>query len=254
MEKIEKKNRKFAEIQLINEENEQKILSLQDEKQSLSNELESRKIYLLKLKYKEDNLNLLNESNKRALNDKEEHILKLKNTINRYHKFNDKINPNNNFKNIINMKEFDERINNLKIELDNLITQRQKFLYSNSKLENQLLNINNNNLGNNNEEQLNNELNDIKIENDEKKLALEKKENQLKILKNEIDSLTMDIRNDNNNFDEIHKKQIKNLINENDDKNINDEIKLKSEINLKKNYQIEQAYKNYRKTKMERIK
>ncbi len=61
-EKIEKKNRKNAEIQIMNEENEQKILNLKDEKQNLLHELETQKIYLMKLKYKEDNLNLLNLS------------------------------------------------------------------------------------------------------------------------------------------------------------------------------------------------
>ena len=44
LEKIEQKNRKNAEIQIINEENEQKVMNLQDDKQSLLHELESQKI------------------------------------------------------------------------------------------------------------------------------------------------------------------------------------------------------------------
>jgi hypothetical protein len=112
LKKIEKRNRKYAEIQTANEENEQKLSNLEDEKNSLLHELESQKIILLKLKYKENNLNLLNESNKKVLNDKEEHILKLKNTINKYENKNKNKNDiistniNNN-----NIKAFDDNIN-----------------------------------------------------------------------------------------------------------------------------------------------
>lgn len=87
---IEKRNRKYAEIQTTNEENEQKLSNLEDEKNTLLHELESQKITLLKLKNKENNLNLLYKSNKKLLNDKEEHILKLKNTINQYQKYKNK--------------------------------------------------------------------------------------------------------------------------------------------------------------------
>ena len=65
--KIEKRNRKNAEIQILNEENEQKVINLQEEKISLQDELEKKKIMLLNLKYKEKNLNLLNESNKKDI-------------------------------------------------------------------------------------------------------------------------------------------------------------------------------------------
>ena len=47
---IEKRNRKYAEIQTTNEENEQKLSNLEDEKNILLHELESQKITLLKLK------------------------------------------------------------------------------------------------------------------------------------------------------------------------------------------------------------
>ena len=257
-QKIEKKNRKNAEIQITNEENEQKVLNLKDEKQNLLHELETQKIYLMKLKYKEDNLNLLNESNKKALNDKEEHILKLKNTINQYNKYKNKLQENRSFTND-NIQAYDEKINNLRIEINNLNSIKQKILVSNSNAQKQLLSLHPNNLDNNNEQQLNDQLNEIKIENTQKKISLKEKEKQLDLLKNEIDSFTLNIKN-NNQLDEIQKNKIKNLINvidnsENNDmneKNINEQIKLKSEINLQKNNQIEQLYDKYQKAKIEK--
>ena len=69
---------------------------------------------LLNLKYKEKNLNLLNESNKKALNDKEEHIIKLKNSINQYHKYNKNIYQNKMLNNINdNIMIYNDKINNL---------------------------------------------------------------------------------------------------------------------------------------------
>ena len=94
-QKIEQKNRKNAEIQILNEENEQKLISLEEEKNALTEELEKNKILLLKLKNKGENLNILNESNKKALLDNEDHIIKLKNTINQMKSY-----KNNNYNHI----------------------------------------------------------------------------------------------------------------------------------------------------------
>ena len=80
--KIEEDNRKKAEIQCMNEENEKKITLLTEEKNNLNNELEQLKIELLNLKNAENNLKLLNESNSKKKNDNIEIITKLKNTIN----------------------------------------------------------------------------------------------------------------------------------------------------------------------------
>ena len=54
-EKIEKENRKKAEIKITNEDNEKKISLLNDEKHNLNNEIEILKIDLLKLKNNENN-------------------------------------------------------------------------------------------------------------------------------------------------------------------------------------------------------
>ena len=164
---IEKRNRKYAEIQTTNEENEQKLSNLEDEKNTLLHELESQKITLLKLKNKENNLNLLCESNKKLLNDKEEHILKLKNTINQYQKYKNKSKKNQhstNIDNSANIKVFDNNINNLKLEINKLISTRNKLLVSNSNLQNQLINSNSNNVENSKEIQLNNQLDYLKME------------------------------------------------------------------------------------------
>ena len=170
---------------------------IEDKKNALLLELESQKISMLKLKYQENNLNLLNESNKKVLNDKEEHILKLKNTINLYQKLNNNkkqeklsIDFNNN-----NIKVFDTQINNLKLELNKLLSERKKIIISNSTLQSQLFNSKSNNVENNKELQLNNQLNYLQMENKQKMDSLKEKENQLEMLKNEIDILTTSIKN-----------------------------------------------------------
>ena len=262
---IEKRNRKHAEIQMTNEENEQKIANLEDEKNSLLHESESQKITLLKLKNKENNLNLLCESNKKLLNDKEEHILKLKNTINQYQKFknkNKKVQYSTNIDNDANIKVFDNNINNLKLEINKLISIKNKLLASNSNLQNQLFNSKSNNFENSNEIQLNNQLDFLKMENKQKMDNLKEKENQLEMLKNEIDFLTNSIKSDNQ-LDENKKMKINNLINEIessniinnlDEQNINEQIKKSSELNLQKNNEIAKMCKEYLKIETEKDK
>ena len=262
---IEKRNRKYAEIQTTNEENEQKLSNLEDEKNTLLHELESQKITLLKLKNKENNLNLLCESNKKLLNDKEEHILKLKNTINQYQKYKNKSKKNQhstNIDNSANIKVFDNNINNLKLEINKLISTRNKLLASNSNLQNQLINSNSNNVENSKEIQLNNQLDYLKMENQQKMDNLKEKENQLEILKNEIDYLTNNIKSDNQ-LDENKKIKINNLINEIessnvinnlDEQNINEQIKKSSELNLQKNNEIAKLCKEYLKKETEKDK
>ena len=159
-QKIEQRNRKNAEIQILNEENEQKIMNLEDEKNSLVKDLEKHKIMLMNLKNKEQNLNLLNESNKRLLQDKEEHILKLKNTIDQFNKYknNNFINNKNNYaQNKIqfmnNMKLYEQKINNLKLEINNLNTNKQKALLYKSNLQKRIQSFQTNIKSNLNEKQ-----------------------------------------------------------------------------------------------------
>ena len=85
----------------------------------------------------------------------------------------------------------------MRIEINNLNSIKQKILVSNSNAQKQLLSLHPNNLDNNNEQQLNDQLNEIKIENTQKKITLKEKEKQLDLLKNEIDSFTLNIKNNN---------------------------------------------------------
>ena len=80
--KIEEDNRKNAEIQIMNEENEKKISNLNDEKNNLNSEIEKMKLDLINLQNKEKNLKILNESNIKRKKDNDELLNKLKNTIN----------------------------------------------------------------------------------------------------------------------------------------------------------------------------
>ena len=61
-EKIDINNRKKAEIQIMNEENEKKINSLEEAKHTLNKEIEKLNIELTQLKSEENNLKLLNDS------------------------------------------------------------------------------------------------------------------------------------------------------------------------------------------------
>ena len=260
-QKLEQINRENAKIQITNEENEQKIANLQEENHSLLNELESQKISLLKLKNKEKNLNLLNDSNKKALNDKEEHILKLKNTINKYHKQkNDMIRGRSfNITSKENLKLYDEKINSLRIEINNLNSKKQKILLSNTNLQNQIFSFGENNLGDDKEKILKNQFNGLKMENNQKKASLKNKEMQLEMLKHEVDSLTFNFKN-NIQLNELQKNEIKNLINDIDsqdnininEQDINEQIKINSELNFQKIKEIEQLYKNFNKANMEK--
>ena len=210
-QKIEQKNRKNAEIQILNEENEQKMFELEEKKNSLIEDLEKNKILLMKLKNKEQNLNILNESNKKALHDNEEHIIKLKNTINQLNNY-----KNNNYNQVHfnnNLKLYQQKINNLKLEINNLIAKKQKILYYKDNLRKKVSTLSLNSLGFYSEKQLSQQLNILKNENNKKKIFVEEKENQIEALKNAIDTLSNQIKN-NNPQEAIQKMNIMNLIND----------------------------------------
>ena len=256
-QKIEQKNRKNAENQILNEENEQKIFNLEEEKNILTEELEKNKILLLNLKNKENNLNILNESNKRVLHDNEEHIIKLKNTINQFNKYKN-LNLNNNNYNQIqfnnNMKLYEQKINNLKLEINNLMSNKQKALFYRDNLQSKI--FDSPNYLNNNERQYSQQYNLIKKENDEKKQFLKEREKQIVILNKAVDSLSMAIKS-NNPQEVIKKMNIRNLINNieladkkyitEEEKIINNQIKQIEKQNEQKNNEmdnISQKYKN----------
>jgi hypothetical protein len=178
-QRIEQKNRKNAEIQILNEENEQKMINLEEEKNTLTEELEKNKILLVNLKNKEHNLNLLNESNKRVLHDNEEHINKLRNMINQYKSINLENSNYNTIETNNNIKLYDQKINNLKNEINNLLLHKQKALFYKDNLQSKIFGANQNNYSNNNET----DLMLLKNENIEKKKVWKKKRNKLKYLR-----------------------------------------------------------------------
>ena len=254
-QKIEKKNRKNAEIQILNEENEQKMLNLEEEKNNLIEELEKNKILLSNLKNKEQNLNLLNESNKKVLLDNEEHINKLKNTINQFNKYKNNPKKNNEIQFNNNINLYDQKINNLKSEMNNLISNKKKLLFYNGNLKTNIFNQNQKNVLNNNEKQLSQELNLLKKEINKKNNYLKQKDNQIEILKKANDSLFSAI-NSNNPPDAIQKMNINNLIKDiemsdntyfmEEENNIDNQIKQISEQNFQKNNEIEENLKKYK--------
>ena len=75
--KIEEDNRKKAEIQIFNEENENKVNTLTDEKFNLNNELEKLKTELNKLKNDENILKIENDSKLKGQKDNQE-LIKMK--------------------------------------------------------------------------------------------------------------------------------------------------------------------------------
>lgn len=260
-QKIEQRNRKNAEIQILNEENEQKIIYLEDEKNSLIKDLEKYKIVLMNLKNKEHNLNMLNESNKKLLQDKEEHILKLKNTIDQFNKYknNNLMNNKNNYaQNKIqfmnNMKLYEQKINNLKLEINNLNSNKQKALVYKSNLQKKLYSLQPNTMANLNEKQLIEQLNLLKKENEQKTIYLQEKSNQIEILKNAYDSLATAMKN-NNLQEAIQKNNVMSLIkgidmtdnlyNNDQYQIINSQIQQNLEKNLQKTNELEELSQKF---------
>ena len=268
-QKIEQQNRKNAEIQILNEENEQNMIYLEEEKNVLTEELEKNKIILLNLKNKELNLNMLNESKKKALHDNEEHIIRLKNTINQFNKY--KENNSKKFNNNLNqsplnnkLKVYNQKINNLKLEINNLITQKQKELFNKENIQGKISNTSN--IIDNNNNKLSEQYNMLKKENDIKNANLKQKERQIEILKNAIDKLSIAIKSNDPQL-AIQKMNIMNIINdiefsENklnlyEDNNIENQTKQILEQNFKKSDEIEELsniYKNILEQKNMEIK
>ena len=259
-QKIEQKNRKNAEIQILNEENEQNMIALEEDKNALIEELERNKIIMLKLKNKEDNLNMLNESKKKALHDNEEHIIRLKNTINQFNKYKENSSNKNNdnfnqlpFNN--KLKVYNQKINNLKLEINNLITRKQKALFSKEYNKGKIRNSSLNNLDNN-ENELSQQLNLLKNENIIKNEHIKEKENQIEILKNAIDKVSLAMKTNEPQV-AIQKMDITNLISDiensenksnlEEENNIKEQIKQMIAKNYQKNNEIHQLSQKYNK-------
>ena len=264
--KIENNNRRNAEIQISNEENEQKMNQLEEEKNNLTNEFENLKLTYSELKNREKNLNLLNDSNKKALQDNEEHIFKLKNTINQLNKEKNFFSKNygnnlvNTNENGIDMSLYDNKILELNSDFESLLLQKNELTSHQDNLQKILLyqtpmtTITN-------KAKLKQELDLIKKENLSKKQNLKKKENQIQLLKRCIDKLSVAIKS-NNPQENIKRIGIENIIKniEKDNKiedmseiqNLNMQIKLALQNNANKNNELNQVNANLSNEVMQR--
>ena len=120
IKEIENCNRKNAEIQITNQENEKAYEEIEKNNKILRETLGKLQLELTELESKENNLNLINESNMKTKNDNEELLFQLKTT---YEKLTKNSNENsiqiNNSQNQIN--EANYVINNKKKEIIDLI-------------------------------------------------------------------------------------------------------------------------------------
>ena len=264
--KIENNNRRNAEIQISNEENEQKMNQLEEEKNNLITELEKLKLTDSELKNREKNLNLLNDSNKKALQDNEEHIFKLKNTINQLNKEKNVFSKNygnnlvNTNENGIDISLYDNKIHELNSDYESLLLHKNELTSHQDNLQKILL-YQTPMTPITNKTKLKQELDLIKKENLSKKQNLKKKENQIQLLKRCIDKLSVAIKS-NNPQENIKRIGIENIIKdiEKDNKieemseiqNLNMQIKLAFQNNANKNNELNQVNANLSNEVMQR--
>ena len=108
IKEIENCNRKNAEIQITNQENEKAYEEIEKNNKILRETLGKLQLELTELESKENNLNLINESNMKTKNDNEELLFQLKTT---YEKLTKNSNENsiqiNNSQNQINEANYD---------------------------------------------------------------------------------------------------------------------------------------------------
>jgi hypothetical protein len=131
----------------------------------------------------------------------------------------------------------------LKLEINNLITRKQKALFSKEYNKGKIRNSSSNNLDNN-ENELSQQLNLLKNENIIKNEHIKEKENQIEILKNAIDKVSLAMKTNEPQV-AIQKMDITNLIS--DIENSENKSNLEEENNIKE--QIKQMIaKNYQKS------
>ena len=263
--KIEEDNRKKAEIQFMNEENEKKISLLTEEKNNLNNELEKIKIELLNLQNTEKNLKLLNESNLKKKKDSIDIITKLKNTINQLSKENSttsqkaKLNDRNNKNVMLTLNSYDQKIAEMKNLIQKINKEKDDIMELNANMNIELKTGKNNANKENieKEKKLKDEMNDLKIENEKKKNEVAEKELRIQTLKEYLEKSINLLNNDNTEL-EIQKLNIEELIKDNEEdekvekegKNL-EEIKLQKELknalneNLQKTNEINQTKQMY---------
>ena len=228
----------------IIEENNKRFIKLKKRKDILSFELEKLKIYFEELKRKEKVLSVKYESELKVIQDKNDLITKLKYTINTLNKSQEEIpknrlNPVRNLKlNINSNNKASNEVTQLNLILKFLENQKKILIKENKSLKNENTNSINSNYEKYNTKELKEELNKLHKEAFENKLKVEKKEKQIKILKDVINRISNALK-EQNMKDDIFKLDLDKLTKEDyDDKeyiNILIKNKLKTLTNKRNN-------------------
>ena len=229
------------------EENNKRFTKLKKEKDILSFELERLKIYFEELKSKEKILSVKYESELKAIQDKNDLITKLKYTIKTLNKSQEEIsknrlNPIKNLKLNINNSnnKYSTEINQLNLIYKFLENQKKILINENKALKRERANNINTDYEKCNTKELKEKLNQLQKDAFENKLKIEKKEKQIKILKDIINKISNALK-EQNMKDDIFKLDLDKLTKEDyDDKeyiNILIKNKLKTLSNKRNNYQ-----------------
>jgi hypothetical protein len=244
----------------------QKLNDLKETQNNLNNDLAKLKTNLNALKTKEKILSTKYESNLKSKQDNEEIVLKLRNTINELNKKDPEISDYSSYNNNIDLNNnlpFD--LLGIKIkQLNSIIKclQNQKHML---KEENYKLKNGSNkssevrNIGLNegfNKDELEIELDNLRKINFNIKNNLGKRENQIKLLKDLINKLSIELKENKNNINRNSlKKEIQLLIKEDPEdilfnnylkeKELDDQIKKAGDINSTKIKELDELTKKY---------
>ena len=236
------------------EENNKRFIKLKKEKDLLSFELGKLKIYFEELKSKEKILSIKYESELKAIQDKNDLITKLKYTIKTLNKSQEEIqknrlNPIKNLKLNINNSnnKYSNEINQLNLIYKFLENQKKILINENKALKREKANDINPEYEKCNTKELKEKLNQLQKNAFENKLKIEKKEKQIKILKDIINKISNALK-EQNMKDDIFKLDLDKLTKEDYDEkeyiNILIKNKLKTLSNKRNNYQRMKNLKN----------
>ena len=143
--KVENFNRENAEIQILNEENENKFKNLNDIKTELLNKKEKLNLILQNLKNSGKNYSMLHEFNFKKLKEEEELMKQLKSAKNLFeeelNKRTEKMNFNTQiiYQNNRRLVLYNNKINNLADDISNLKFEKNRLIQKRSQINNQLL-------------------------------------------------------------------------------------------------------------------
>ena len=256
--KLKKDDKIMKEIAKYKDNN--KLHNLKDEQMKLNQELNKLNNILKDFKIKENTLSEKYETNLKSMQDYEEMISKLNNTIKYLN--NEQLILSSNYGNKamnkhknISLNLYEVKINQLNLYIKSLKNQRHQLLTENFKLkeENKKLDENNNNNNNNVNDELQIKINELKKINIKNKSDIAEKDKQINFLKDIINKLSKALKENNLN-DTIFKYNIDRLINDSNnfeynillkENELNENIKKVENINEMKTKQIVNITKVY---------